>query len=99
MRTAKRNIISITAAVFICVSVLLSLVFVAGYAVHECTHDDNCAVCRAIDACIHTIRCAAGSYTATAAAAVFLLCAAITLTAAVIKGCTTLISLKVELRN
>ena len=97
-RTEKRLLI--TAAFLICVSLLCSLFFIAGHSGHDCTHTDDCAICRLIDAALSTLRGAAEGF--------FAVCVFLAAVTALIGVCCrrevyfcprTLISLKTELRN
>lgn len=100
MNTEKKKLISIAAVLFICISLFCSFAFITDHADHDCTHDENCAVCGIIDACINTINNSASvDAVFSVAAAVFLLCVFVLLPAEKYNRKNTLISLKVELRN
>ena len=99
MAGRKHSVFFVITAVLLCFALFGSFLFVAVNAAHDCTHNDDCSVCRMIDACIHSAR-----FMIAAAAA--LICAlAVIMTAAAVSRSetalrpTTLISLRTELRN
>ena len=99
MQGRKRVVFIILAAV-ICFALAGSFLFIAAGSHHDCTHSDDCEVCRMIDAYIHTMR------VITVLAAVICAFTAFVVSTAEIFGktlpvrCTaTLISLKTELRD
>ena len=100
MRGSRKKALLIASVLMICLSVFCSFLFIAGLADHDCTHDDDCAVCRTIAFCINTVRNVSVNAAALSAAitAIFLSLAVLLLTGTVINN-DTLISLKVELRN
>ncbi|MBR5090734.1 MAG: hypothetical protein IK093_14985 [Ruminiclostridium sp.] len=85
--------------ILLCAALVGSFLFIAFGSFHDCDHDD-CEVCRALDVCIHSIRC--GSAVIAASAVLTALClivrAAAVFGAPVIRT-ATLISLRTELRN
>ena len=96
----KRRMLSLAAVLLVTLALFVSFLFISVSAEHECSHDDSCAVCRMIDACIqalHTDTAANGSLSASAPAAAISAAAAVC-TVRLLR-CVTLISLKTELRN
>ncbi len=99
MAGRKHSALLVITAAVLCFAVLGSFLFITAGAGHNCTHDDDCAVCRMIDAYICSLRCVL------AVTAVFVCgVAAAAFTAALFRAGTslrpvTLISLKTELRN
>ncbi|MBP3855771.1 MAG: hypothetical protein IK990_09210 [Ruminiclostridium sp.] len=97
----KRRMLSLAAVLLVTLALFVSFLFISVSAEHECSHDDSCAVCRMIDACIqalHTDTAANGSLSASAPAAAISAAAAAVCTVRLLR-CVTLISLKTELRN
>ena len=96
----KRQFITVLAAIFVCLAIIGSFVFIAASAEHECTHDDDCTICCLIDVCINAIRSGFSGSAMIFAAAVF---AALSVIAVCVTGFlrspATLITLKTELRN
>lgn len=100
MTNRTKRVLSAAAVVLVCISVFCSFIFIAGNSFHDCTHDDDCEICRIIDACISTIRGAsAGSAAVTVFAVTLLLLSASAVYNASARQSDTLISLKVELRD
>lgn len=100
MTDTKKRMLTVVAALFLCASVLCSCLFIAYHADHDCTYDDDCAVCRIIDACVNILRGAvSGSGGAAAVSAAVIILAAAAVSAPATAAVRTLISLKVELRN
>ncbi|MBR5089364.1 MAG: hypothetical protein IK093_08045 [Ruminiclostridium sp.] len=99
MSGRKHSAFFMITALLLCLALLGAFLFVAAGAHHNCTHDDNCAVCRMIDACIHSARfilpAAASVLVSVLAAAAFTLLRR----AGFSYQPATLISLKTELRN
>ncbi len=99
--TGSRKKALLTATVLmICLSLFCTFLFIAELADHDCTHDNECAVCRTIAICIDTVRNVSVNAAAMSAAitAIFL-SLAVSLSARTVNDNDTLISLKVELRN
>lgn len=100
MTGRKHTAFFVIIAVLLCLAVLGSFLFVAVNAVHDCTHDDDCAVCRIIDAYVHSTRF---EFSAAAVVMLFLLTFAVAAVAwyhtAFLTHTTTLIKLRTELRN
>ncbi len=100
MSYREKKALLITTALMICLSVFCSFFFIAECADHDCTHDDDCAVCRVIDVCLNTIRgMAADTVLLSVTAAVLIIFIAVSILHEMAYNCETLISLKVELRN
>ncbi len=99
MTKAGKRIL-LTAALLICVSFLCSFLFIAEHADHDCTHTDDCGICRVIECCINTIRGTAAEFTAMSVliAAVMPFTAAFRAVSAECRA-VTLISLRTELRD
>ncbi|MBP3856799.1 MAG: hypothetical protein IK990_14440 [Ruminiclostridium sp.] len=100
MSDRRNKAMLITTVLVICLSVFCSFLFIAGLADHDCTHDDDCAVCHTIALCINTVRSTSviAAVLSAAIAAIFL-SLAVLLSARTVNNNDTLISLKVELRN
>lgn len=99
--TAKRKrALIIIAVLFVCAAVIGSFLLVSICAHHDCTHDDDCAVCRVIAMCVRIGSLALVQTTAAGIAA-----AAMFTAAAVLSGlrehrnAVTLITLRTELRD
>lgn len=94
----KRGFLMIV-VLFVCLAIFGSFLFIFCGADHDCTHGDDCEVCRAIDICVHAVRFAA----VVVAVALMFVCAAVTVifvnTHRGEMPAATLISLKTELRN
>ena len=100
MPDRRNKALLIMTVLVICLSVFCSFLFIAGFADHDCTHDDDCAVCHTIALCIDTVRNTSVNAAALSAAfAAIILSLAVTLSARTVNNNDTLISLKVELRN
>ncbi len=100
MTDSRKKALLITTVLVICLSVFCSFLFIAGFADHDCTHDDDCAVCHTIALCIDAVRNTSVNAAALSAAfAAIILSLAVTLSAGTVMNNDTLISLKVELRN
>ncbi len=100
MKYSCKKALVITALILVCVSVFCSFVFIAGSADHECTHGDDCAVCRVIDVYLNIIReITFDTVSLAATAAITIICIAVSVLHEAAYNSETLISLKVELRN
>ena len=100
MSFGRKKVLLITTVLMICLSLFCSFLFIAGFADHDCTHDDDCAICHAITLCINTVIGAAAENTALSAAiAALLLSIAVAVLSGTVIYTDTLVSLKVELRN
>lgn len=94
--TKKRNV-CVAAVILICISLLCSFFFIAGFTGHDCEHED-CPVCRVIDVCLHLIRGILPVFLVqfSAAASVMLLADVLSY-APDAPGACTLVSLKIKL--
>ena len=100
MTKGNKRAFVIAAVLFVCLALIGSALFVLCSADHDCTHGDDCEVCRMIDMCIHTV-CALSVFIAAAAAVLLAPSDAkrTELPAAPAYRAATLIALKTELRN
>lgn len=99
MAGRKHTALFVITAVLLCFAVLGSFLFIAANAEHNCTHGDSCAVCRMIDAHIHSVRSMLAVTAAVIGALVTAVIVSVLYRTAVCFCPATLISLKTELRN
>lgn len=55
MTAGRKHLLSAAAVVLLCAALLCSFILVAYCAHHDCTHGDDCEVCRIIACCIRTL--------------------------------------------
>ncbi|MCR4780122.1 MAG: hypothetical protein K5876_03400 [Ruminiclostridium sp.] len=100
MMPGKKRFLLKMIVICVCCAVLCLFLFVTVSADHECTHGDDCGVCRVIACCVRIISeiCTAVVYTA--AAAVTVTAASAFITGAFRKRCAvTPVTLRTELRD
>ena len=100
MAGRKHTAFLVITAVLLCLAVLSPFLFIVIHSEHDCTHDDDCAVCRMIDAYIHRV-CFDIAFAAAAALAALAVLTAVTgrVRARCVMCADTLILMKTELRN